>query len=77
MDTIKKVFSEFQRSGFFSRVDATHILDLYIGLDDQGRKAIELRASFTPVKVTGTSMADVPVTLTGVNEARSSIAFRP
>lgn len=59
METIKEVFFGFQKTGYFSRVDATHILDLYIGLDDQGRKAIELRASFTPVKVTGTSAIDV------------------
>lgn len=59
MKTIKDMFSEFQRPGYFSRVDSTHILDLYIGLDEKGRKAIELRALFTPVKVTGTSAIDV------------------
>lgn len=59
MDKVKEMFSEFQRPGYFSRVDSTHILDLYIGLDDKGRKAIELRASFTPVKVSGTSAIEV------------------
>lgn len=59
MDGIGKQFDGFKRPGFFSRVDATHILELHIGLDEKGRKAIELRASFTPVKVTGTSAIDV------------------
>ena len=34
-------------------------MELHIGLDDKGRKAIELRASFTPRKVTGTSAIEV------------------
>ena len=59
MNRIAEQFDAFKRPGFFSRVDATHILELHIGLDEKGRKAIELRADFTPVKVTGTSAIDV------------------
>lgn len=59
MNRIAEQFDGFKRPGFFSRVDATHILELHIGLDEKGRKAIELRAVFTPVKVTGTSAIDV------------------
>ena len=59
MNRIAEQFYGFKRPGFFSRVDATHILELHIGLDEKGRKAIELRADFTPVKVTGTSAIDV------------------
>ena len=59
MDRIAEQFDGFKRPGFFSRIDAKHILELHIGLDEKGRKAIELRASFTPVKVTGTSAIDV------------------
>ncbi len=59
MNRIAEQFDGFKRPGFFSRVDATHILELHIGLDEKGRKAIELRAAFTPVKVTGTSAIDV------------------
>ena len=59
MNRIAEQFEGFKRPGFFSRVDATHILELHIGLDENSRKAIELRAAFTPVKVTGTSAIDV------------------
>ena len=47
-------FAAFLRPGYFSRVDNQHPLELYIGLDEKGRKAIELRARFTARKVTGT-----------------------
>lgn len=59
MDRVDVQFERFKRPGFFSRVDATHVLELHIGLDEKGRKTIELRSSFTPVKVTGTSAIDV------------------
>ena len=56
---IKEKFAAFNRPEYFSRIDNTHILDLHIGLDESGRKAIELRSFFRPVKVTGTSAIDV------------------
>lgn len=56
---IKSQFSAFSRPEYFSRIDDEHILDLHIGLDEKGRKSIELRSMFKPVKVTGTSAIDV------------------
>ena len=59
MMDIKSQFDIFSRPEYFSRVDNSHILDLHIGLDDKGRKSIELRSVFRPVKVAGTSAIDV------------------
>lgn len=56
---IKSQFSAFSRPEYFSRIDDEHILDIHIGLDEKGRKSIELRSMFKPVKVTGTSAIDV------------------
>lgn len=56
---IRSQFSAFSRPEYFSRIDDEHILDLHIGLDETGRKSIELRSMFKPVKVTGTSAIDV------------------
>lgn len=56
---IRSQFSAFSRPEYFSRIDDEHILDLHIGLDEKGRRSIELRSMFKPVKVTGTSAIDV------------------
>lgn len=56
---IRSQFSAFSRPEYFSRINDEHILDLHIGLDEKGRKSIELRSMFKPVKVTGTSAIDV------------------
>ena len=56
---IRDFFSQFVNANYFSRVDNTHPLELHVGLDDKGRKAIELRASFNPRKVSGTSAIEV------------------
>lgn len=56
---IRELFAQFSNANFFSRVDNQHPLDIHIGLDEKGRKAIELRSSFTPRKVTGTSAIEV------------------
>lgn len=56
---IKEKFDAFSRPEYFSRVDSDHILELHIGLDEKGRKAIELRYPFIPIKVTGTSAIDI------------------
>lgn len=56
---IKEIFSKFEKANYFSRVDNVHVLELHVGLDEKGRKAIELRAPFTPRKVTGTSAIEV------------------
>lgn len=52
-------FKEFTQPNKFSRVDSDHILDLFIGLDDKGRKAIELRDKFTYKKVLSSGAIEV------------------
>lgn len=59
MSDIRKRFEQFGKPEYFSRIDNAHILDLHIGLDEKGRKAIELRSSFKPVKVTGTTAIQI------------------
>ena len=56
---VEERFGEFLKPNYFSRVDSEHILELFIGLDELGRKAIELRAPFIPRKITGTASIDV------------------
>ena len=59
MMDLKNRFDEFSSPNFYSRVSADDIPELYIGLDEKGRKSIELRSSFTPRKVKGTSAIEV------------------
>lgn len=56
---IKDRFASFRNANYFSRVDNQHLLELFIGLDDKGRKSIELRSSFTPRRVSGSSAIEV------------------
>ena len=56
---IKEAFEKFNNENFFSRVDSCHPLELHIGMDEKGRKAIELRSKFIPRKVTGTAAIEV------------------
>ena len=57
--TLKERFDTFTAPDFYSRADAEHILELYIGLDEKGQKSIELRSAFNPRKVRGTSAIEV------------------
>lgn len=59
MEHIRQRFAEFNELSYFSRVDPEHPLDLFVGLDDQGRKAIKLRAKFTPKVIKGTFAIEV------------------
>lgn len=59
MTDCKTRFSEFNRVGYFSRVSATHIPELYIGLNENGNKSIELRGKFSPQRIAGTTSIDV------------------
>lgn len=56
---LKGRFEQFTSPGYYSRVDSAHILELYIGLDDNGNKSIELRSWFRPRSVKGTSAIEV------------------
>ena len=57
--TLKERFNTFSAPEYYSRVDTAHILELYVGLDEKGRKSIELRSKFNPHKVKGTSAIEV------------------
>lgn len=57
--TVRERFETFTMPDFYSRVDTEHILELYIGLDEKGRRSIELRSAFTPRRVIGTSAIEV------------------
>ena len=59
MSDVREKFAEYKRPGFFSRVDNHHILELYLGLDTDNKKSIELRYPFNPRRVRGTSSIDV------------------
>ena len=52
-------FSEFDKPCYFSRVDAEHILDWHIGIDEKGRMSIEYRSNFTARRVQGTKYIEV------------------
>lgn len=56
---IKERFTDFKNPNYFSRADRNHILDLHIGLDEKGRKSIELRAKFSPRKIKGSTAIEV------------------
>jgi len=56
---IAERFKEFTKPNYFSRVDAEHVLELHIGLDEAGKKSIELRAKFVPRKILGTASLEV------------------
>lgn len=57
--TLKERFESFTSTEYYSRIDNDHILELYIGLDEKGRKSIELRSSFNPRKIKETSAIEV------------------
>ena len=59
MIDIKALFEKFSNANFFSRVDNIHILELHIGLDGKGQKAIEFRGKFIPRKVSGLSLIHI------------------
>jgi hypothetical protein len=48
MEKIKERFLEIEGKNIFSRINPSHIIDLYVGHDDQGRYAIKYRGSFKP-----------------------------
>ncbi len=59
MVDIKSFFAQFTKANFYSRVDNVHPLELHMGLDDKGRKSIELREKFKPRKVIGTTAIEI------------------
>lgn len=55
----KTRFAQFSNPCYFSRVDANHILDLHIGINEHGQKSIEFRYPFTARKIKGTKAIEV------------------
>ena len=48
---ISDKFKEHFNPGFYTRIDASHPLDIYIGIDDESHYALEFRGSFTPQNI--------------------------
>ena len=55
MHDIQERFSNLDKPSYYVKADINHVLDWYIGLDEQGFKSIKLRAKFTVKSVKGTS----------------------
>ena len=47
-NALKDKFINTPGSGLFSRIDSSHPLDLYVGIDENGRYAFKLRDTFNP-----------------------------
>lgn len=48
MERIKERFIDIEGKNTFSRINPSHIIDLYVGHDEQGRYAIKYRGDFKP-----------------------------
>lgn len=48
MEKIKERFLNIEGKNIFSRINPSHIIDLYVGHDEQGRYAIKYRGNFKP-----------------------------
>lgn len=59
MKEIGAAFSKFDQSNYYSRIDAVHPLEIWYGLDENGRKAVELRAKFHYKNVKGTTAIEI------------------
>lgn len=55
----KHAFERLFKESYFTRVDSEHPLDLWLGVDAQGRKALRFTGEFTPAKVNGTHAVEV------------------
>ena len=52
-------FKKFDKPNHYSRVDASHPLEIWYGLDEKNRKSIELRADFKYREVKGTDSIEI------------------
>jgi len=48
MENIKERFLDIEGKNIYSRINPLHIIDLYVGHDEQGRFAIKYRGNFKP-----------------------------
>lgn len=56
-----KMFFEHKNIESFTLVDATHILEIFIGLDDRGRRTLIVRNESKPELVKSTSAIDISI----------------
>ena len=59
MNNIRKRFKELYKNEFYSRIDDTHVLDLYLGLNEKGQYTLEYRGSFNVKDVKGSAVIGV------------------
>ncbi len=59
MNNIKDRFKEFVSNSHYLRIDSRHILDLYIGLNENGQCTLEYRGKFTPKAVKGSASISI------------------
>ena len=50
MENIKERFIDIEGKNIFTRINPLHLIDLYIGHDEEGRYAIKYRGNFKPEK---------------------------
>lgn len=55
----EKIFNELAENLYFTRITPSNPFDLYLGLDEIGRLAIEFRGNFDPKEVIGTAAIEV------------------
>ena len=56
MSDIKRILSGINHLDTYQRVDSTHPLDLYVGIDDTARWTLLLISDFQPLSVTSSRM---------------------
>ena len=56
MADIKTIFGAIDHLDTYQRVNSTHLLDLYVGIDDAARWTLLLISEFPPLKVTSSRM---------------------
>jgi len=57
--TIKERFNEFIMENYWTKVDPTHPLELYIGLNERGQQSFDFRGKFEHKKIQGTNAISV------------------
>jgi hypothetical protein len=86
MISVKELFGKIRNEGYFIRVDNSHPLELMVGVDDKGRKAIRLIGKFSVNQVKSTNEIEVnhftlssgqnTILLSLINDKNSSIFFK-
>lgn len=56
MADIRTIFSKISHLDTYQRVNSTHLLDLYVGIDDTARWTLLLISEYPPIKITSSRM---------------------